>query len=68
MLFVSLEVRDMNRPITGTEKKTVRIHIALEPAELAAIDDYRFQARESSRSEAIRALIALGLKAVSAQK
>lgn len=58
----------MVRPIAGMEKKTVRVHIALEPAELEAIDDYRFQKREPSRSEAIRALIALGLKAASAQK
>ena len=43
--------------------KTERIHIALEPAELTAIDDYRFAARIPTRSEAIRRLIQAGLEA-----
>jgi metal-responsive CopG/Arc/MetJ family transcriptional regulator len=46
-----------------TSGKTERVHIALEPAELTAIDDYRFAARIPTRSEAIRRLIQAGLKA-----
>ena len=46
-----------------SDGKTERVHIALEPAELAAIDDYRFSARIPTRSEAIRRLIQAGLEA-----
>jgi hypothetical protein len=43
------------------EGKSERIHIALNGAELAAIDDYRFANRIPTRSEAIRRLIEAGL-------
>jgi metal-responsive CopG/Arc/MetJ family transcriptional regulator len=49
--------------VTESSGKTERVHIALEPAELAAIDDYRFAARIPTRSEAIRRLIQAGLEA-----
>jgi metal-responsive CopG/Arc/MetJ family transcriptional regulator len=49
--------------VTESSGKTERVHIALEPAELAAIDDYRFSARIPTRSEAIRRLIQAGLDA-----
>ncbi len=39
------------RPRQAAEK-TERVHIALEPSELIAIDDYRFSARIPTRSEA----------------
>lgn len=46
-----------------SDGKTERVHIALEPAELTSIDDYRFSARIPTRSEAIRRLIQAGLEA-----
>ena len=43
--------------------KTERVHIAMDPDEIAAIDDWRRrQPSIPSRSEAIRALIRLGLE------
>lgn len=48
--------------------KTERVHIALEPSELTAIDDYRFSARIPTRSEAIRRLIQAGLEAERAKR
>ena len=44
-------------------ERTERTHLLLTPAEQAEIDDWRFANRMGSRSEAIRALIRLGLKA-----
>ena len=47
-----------------TDPKTERIHIAMTPAALAKVDDWRRrQVAIPSRSEAIRALIRLGLEA-----
>lgn len=43
------------------EKKDQRVPVMMTAAELAAVDDWRFQNRVSSRGEAIRQLIAAGL-------
>ena len=49
--------------------KTERVHIAMDPDEIAAIDDWRRrQPSIPSRSEAIRALIRLGLEAATPDK
>ena len=53
----------MNRPVTGREKKTVRLHVLLEPTELEEVDAYRYGARIPTRAEAIRQLLKLGLGA-----
>lgn len=53
----------MNRPIAGKEKKSVRLHILLEPSELEALDDFRFSARIDSRAEAVRELVRRGMRA-----
>jgi hypothetical protein len=44
------------------EPKDVRLPIMVTQQEAAAIDDWRFANRVSTRAEAIRQLIALGLK------
>ena len=46
-----------------TEIKDKRVPIVMAPSELKAVEDWRFARRISSRGEAIRKLIALGLKA-----
>ena len=56
----------MNRPITGQEKKSVRLHVLLEPHEIEAVDDYRYRARIPTRAEAIRQLLKLGLSVADA--
>lgn len=43
------------------EKKDQRVPIMMSAAELAAVDDWRFRNRVSSRGEAIRQLIHKGL-------
>lgn len=53
----------MNRPVAGREKKTVRLHVLLEPTELEEVDAYRYGARIPTRAEAIRQLLKLGLEA-----
>lgn len=45
------------------EKKTKLINISLTQEKLTQIDDWRFENRIMSRSEAIRLLIEIGLKA-----
>jgi hypothetical protein len=45
------------------EPKDVRLPIMVSQQEAAAIDDWRFVNRVSTRAEAIRQLIALGLQA-----
>ncbi len=45
------------------DQKTARVHIALKPAEIEAIDNWRYANHVPARSEAIRALIRLGLEA-----
>jgi hypothetical protein len=56
-----LEKHRQKRLSGEVDGKSERIHIALNPAELAAIDDYRFANRIPTRSEAIRRLIEAGL-------
>jgi len=50
----------MARPKLG-ESETERLHIKITADELKAIDDWRFENRMPSRSEAVRRLIQLGL-------
>lgn len=45
------------------EPKDVRLPIMVTATEAKAIDDWRFEKRIPTRAEAIRQLIALGLKA-----
>jgi hypothetical protein len=45
------------------EMKTVRVPTMMTPSEVAAIDDWLFSNRVRGRSEAIRRLVAIGLKA-----
>ena len=49
--------------MTGLSRET-RLQIMLDDAELAAIDDYRFQHRMPSRAAAVRQLLRLGMAAV----
>jgi hypothetical protein len=42
---------------------TVRVHVLMTPSEVKAIDDWSSERRVRGRSEAIRHLVALGLKA-----
>ena len=43
--------------------RTVRLPVMVSPSEAAAIDEYRFANRISTRAEAIRRLIEAGLRA-----
>jgi hypothetical protein len=52
--------------MSGLSRET-RLQIMLDDAELAAIDDYRFQNRIPSRAAAVRQLLRLGLQAVHAE-
>jgi metal-responsive CopG/Arc/MetJ family transcriptional regulator len=45
------------------ELKDKRVPLVMTASELKAIDDWSFERRIRSRSEAIRQLVALGLKA-----
>lgn len=47
------------------QKKTERLHMLISPAELNAIDDWRFKHRIGTRAEAIRQLVEKGLSAES---
>jgi hypothetical protein len=49
--------------MSGLSRET-RLQIMLDDAELAAIDDYRFQNRIPSRAAAVRQLLRLGLLAL----
>ena len=49
--------------MSGLSRET-RLQIMLDDAELAAIDDYRFQNRIPSRAAAVRQLLRLGLQAL----
>lgn len=48
--------------MTGLSRET-RLQIMLDPAELAAIDDWRFRYRMPSRAAAIRRILRIGLAA-----
>jgi hypothetical protein len=47
----------------STEPKDQRVPVMMTASELKAVDDWSFEQRIRSRGEAIRRLIALGLKA-----
>ena len=47
----------------STEPKDRRVVMMMTRSELKAVDDWRFARRISSRGEAMRQLMALGLKA-----
>jgi hypothetical protein len=49
--------------MSGLSRET-RLQIMLDDAELAAIDDYRFQNRIPSRAAAVRQLLRLGMAAL----
>ena len=46
-----------------SEMRGERLQVMLSPAELAALDDFRFQHRMPTRAAAIRELLKLGLSA-----
>lgn len=52
----------MARPPLG-ESSTERLHLKITADEITAIDDWRFANRAPSRSEAVRRLLKIGLKA-----
>ena len=52
--------------MSGLSRET-RLQIMLDDAELAAIDDYRFQNRMPSRAAAVRQLLRLGMEALGAE-
>lgn len=58
----------MLRHVGSMEKKDVRIQLVMSPAEVAALDDWRAERRIWSRSEAIRQLVANGVKEKSPPK
>ena len=45
------------------EKKDVRVQLVISPSEIEALDEWRAKHKIWSRSEAIRQLIASGIKA-----
>ena len=53
--------------MSGLARET-RLQIMLGEAELAAIDDYRFEQRIPSRAAAVRQLLRLGLLALNGPK
>jgi len=54
--------------MTDDEQMTARFTIAMTPSELQAIDDWGWERRIRSRSEAVRQLIALGIEASQARE
>jgi len=51
-----------------TEPKNQRVPVMMTASELKAVDDWSFARRIRSRGEAIRQLVALGLKAAAGKK
>jgi hypothetical protein len=51
----------MKLPRPSTRDRTVRLEVILPADELAAIDEFRFQARMPSRAAAVRELLRRGL-------
>lgn len=45
------------------EQKTERVQLMMTPSEVKLVDDWSFENRVRGRSEAIRRLIEIGLKA-----
>jgi hypothetical protein len=54
-------------PADSPEPKDVRVPVMMTASEVKAIDDWSFARRIRSRGEAIRRLVALGLKASAKQ-
>jgi hypothetical protein len=53
---------DRKRPrIPAKRERTERLQVILPPYELAAIDEFRYQARMPSRAAAVRELLRRGL-------
>jgi hypothetical protein len=50
-------------PSTHREKRNDRLQVMLDPAELEALDNWRFDKRMPSRAAAIRELLRRGLAA-----
>ena len=50
-------------PHMTDEQKTERVQLMMTPSEVKAIDDYSFAGRIRGRSETIRRLVQIGLKA-----
>lgn len=44
-----------------TDKKTERLHMLISPAEIEAIETWRFANRIQTRAEAVRRLVKIGL-------
>lgn len=52
----------MAKPVVGDENSE-RLHMRISPEEIASIDDWRFANRVGTRSEAVRRLLQIGLRA-----
>jgi hypothetical protein len=66
----SLEFSPMSLPprLTSRLARGERLQIMLSPAELRAVDDYRFRHRMPSRAAAVRELFRLGLAGAGATR
>jgi hypothetical protein len=53
---------DKSVPDKETQKKSERLHMLISPAELEAIDDWRFRNRIGTRADAIRRLAQMSLQ------
>ncbi|RUW21997.1 hypothetical protein [Mesorhizobium sp. M4B.F.Ca.ET.013.02.1.1] len=51
----------MNDDTVKGEGKSERLHMFISPAEIAAVEDWRFKNRVQSKSEAVRRLCQIGL-------
>lgn len=58
----------MTNATNSAELKTERLHMLISPAELTAIEDFRFDNRIGTRAEAVRRLIEIGLEASRKEK
>ncbi len=64
----SINIHNMHKALNLAEVKNQRVTTMMTPSEAEAIDDWRFARRIGSRGEAIRQLVALGLKASEQQE
>jgi hypothetical protein len=53
--------QDRERPARAVVRRTERVQVILSADELAAIEEFRFQARMPSRSAAVRELLRRGM-------
>jgi hypothetical protein len=53
--------QDRERPARAVVRRTERVQVILAADELAAIEEFRFQARMPSRSAAVRELLRRGM-------